>query len=134
MSNENQSSIFSADTVTDKEPIIIERAPIENATKIISAEVNDKAKRLGEAFADEIAEGFISDFEKSEALYLSGKVDEKDLMVHVSTFLVMDGTIYMSYYASTKNPSENPDFQTARLVWCPANDTDNKTYIYIQGA
>lgn len=36
-------------------------------------------------------------------------------MVYVSTFVV----VYMSCYVNEKNPRENPEFQTARLVYAP---------------
>ncbi len=56
-----------------------------------------------------IAEGKpISDFEKQE-----------DKMAHVSTFIVIDGYLYITYYANTKEPSEEPLNQTARLVYAP---------------
>lgn len=53
-------------------------------------------------------------------------------MVHVSTFAFIDDTIYMTYYANTKEASEDPDNQTARLVYCPVNDLENKTFLDIQ--
>ena len=53
-------------------------------------------------------------------------------MVHVSTFLVQDGKIYMTYYANTKEPSENPENQTARFAYCDICDTEHKTVFDIQ--
>lgn len=53
-------------------------------------------------------------------------------MVHVSTFLVKNGMIYMTYYANTKEPSEDPKNQTARLVWAPLDNIDDKTFIDLQ--
>ena len=60
------------------------------------------AKLKGEKFAQEITDGFVSDFEKSEKLLKDGKVQEMDFMAHVSTFAVINGMIYMTYYANTK--------------------------------
>ena len=53
-------------------------------------------------------------------------------MAHVSTFKVIDNTLYMSYYANTKEPSENPENQTARFVWASVDDINNKTFIDLQ--
>ena len=49
-------------------------------------------------------------------------------MAHVSTFIVIDDMVYMSYYANTKEPSEDPKNQTARFVYAPIDDIDNKFY------
>jgi len=62
-----------------------------------------------------------SDFEKTE-----------DKMAHVSTFIVVDGMIYMSYYANTKEPSEDPQNQTARLAYAPVDAPSNITVLDLQ--
>lgn len=116
-----QQNIFTADIATDKEPILIPGAKIENPVKILEATVEKSCKEKGAAFATEITQNFVSDFEKSG-----------DQMAHVSTFLVQDGIIYMTYYANTKEPSENPENQTARFVYCSINDVENKVFFDIQ--
>lgn len=127
-------SIFSEDFKTEKKSVEIENKPISEFSKIISAEVSEEAKLKGEKFAQEITDGFVSDFEKSEKLLKDGKVNEMDFMAHVSTFAVINGIIYMTYYANTKEPSEDPNNQTARFVYCPVNDIENKTFLDIQSA
>ncbi|MGN0179976.1 MAG: hypothetical protein ACI4DY_11185 [Monoglobaceae bacterium] len=127
-------SIFSEDFKTEKKSVEIENKPISEFSKIISAEVSEEAKLKGEKFAQEITDGFVSDFEKSEKLLKDGKVNEMDFMAHVSTFAVINGMIYMTYYANTKEPSEDPNNQTARFVYCPVNDLENKTFWDIQSA
>ena len=127
-------SNFQEDFLTKKPWIIPARYPISEYSRIISSDVSDDIIEKGKMFAQEISDNFISDFEKSEKLYQEGKVNEQDFMVHVSTFIVIDGMIYMSYYANTKEPSENPDNQTARLAYCPVDDLDNKTILDIQTA
>ena len=97
--------------ISDKELIISPGAPIEKVARTITAEASAEAIKKGDAFAQEITDRFVSDFEK-----------ETDKMVHVSTFVVIDDIVYMSYYANEKNPDENPEFQTARLVYAPLND------------
>lgn len=127
-------SIFSEDFKTEKKSVEIENKPISEFSKIISAEMSEEAKLKGEKFAQEITDGFVSDFEKSEKLLKDGKVNEMDFMAHVSTFAVINGIIYMTYYANTKEPSEDPNNQTARFVYCPINDIENKTFLDIQSA
>lgn len=127
-------SIFSEDFKTEKKSVEIENKPISEFSKIISAEVSEEAKLKGEKFAQEITDGFVSDFEKSEKLLKDGKVNEMDFMAHVSTFAVINGIIYMTYYANTKEPSEDPNNQTARFVYCHVNDIENKTFFDIQSA
>ena len=55
-----------------------------------------------------------------------------DLMVHVSTFCIINDVIYMTYYANTRSSQENPTEQTARFVYCSISDLNNKTFIDLQ--
>ena len=114
-------SIFSADCKTEKELLISAGAPISNVARRISADVDESIIEKGNAFAWEITDRFVSDFEK-----------EGDKMAHVSTFKVIGDTVYMTYYANTKEPSEDPKNQTARFVYANINDIDNKVFIDLQ--
>lgn len=113
--------VFSDDIFTDKELVYSPGAPIENYSRIITAEENPEANEKGAAFAKEITERFVGDFEKPY-----------DKMAHVSTFIVMDNTVFVSYYANTKEPSEDPKNQTARLAYAPLDDLDNKVFLDLQ--
>ena len=113
---EKHMSIFTPDIVTDKTPVIIEGAPIHNAVGIIPQNAEQSAIELGARFADEIERNFVADFEKNS-----------DLMAHVTTFTVIDGTVYMSYYANTLGSAENPNEQTARLAYCPVDNPREMT-------
>ena len=113
--------VFSEDVKTNKELVITPGAVIENVKRTYTADVDEKIIKKGDCFAQEITDRFVSDFKK-----------EGDQMVHVSTFVVIDDIVYMSYYANEKNPDENPEFQTARLVYAPVDDAENKTHIDIQ--
>ena len=113
--------VFFEDMATDKELIISEGAPIAEVARTITSDVSEEAVKKGDAFSKEIAERFVSDFEKNG-----------DKMAHVSTFIVIDGYVYMTYYANTKEPSEDPKNQTARLVYAPIDDMDNKTFMDLQ--
>ena len=114
-------NVFSTDCKSEKELKVSAGAPIANVATRISADVDDRLIQKGNTFAQEISDRFVSDFEKPG-----------DKMAHVSTFIVVDDTVYMTYYANTKEPSEDPKNQTARLVWAPIDDIDNKTYLDLQ--
>lgn len=126
-------SIFSEDIKTTKEPILIPSNRISESAKIISAQATSEQLFKGEMFAQEIFNSYVTDFEKNKRLHSLGRVDKEDLMVHVSTFLYLDDTIYMTYYANTETDEEYPpNHLIARLVYCPKDDVDNKTFIDIQ--
>lgn len=114
-------NIFSADCKTEKELLISAGAPIADVARRLCASVSEDAIKKGDAFAQEITDRFVSDFEK-----------EGDKMAHVSTFKVIGDTVYMTYYANTKEPSEDPTNQTARFVYANINDIDNKVFIDLQ--
>ena len=113
--------VFTNDYPTKKELVMLPGAAIENSVRVITDEVSSEAIKKGDAFAKEITERFLSDFEKTG-----------DKMAHVSTFVVIDDMVYMSYYANTKDPKEDPKDQTARFVYAPMDDLENKTFIDLQ--
>ena len=117
----NVNTIFSSDIVPENPLVETEGRPIADVARTITSEVSEEAVKKGDAFAKEIADCFVSDFEKTG-----------DKMAHVSTFIVIDGYVYMTYYANTKEPSEDPKNQTARLVYAPIDDINNKTFIDLQ--
>ena len=53
-------------------------------------------------------------------------------MAHVSTFVVVGDTVYMTYYANTKEPSEDPKNQTARLAYAPLDDMSKMVHFDVQ--
>ena len=114
-------NVFSNDILTKKELKITPGEKIKNPARVITADVSEDAIKKGDAFAQEITDRFVSDFEKPI-----------DKMAHVSTFIVIDDMVYMSYYANTKEPSEDPKNQTARFVYAPIDDIDNKTFLDLQ--
>lgn len=116
-------TIFSPDFVTDKKEIVIEGSEILNFSRKIDAkDASSEALSKGEAFAKEIEEKFISDFENPET----------DKMAHVSTFALIDDIIYMTYYVNKAGAEENPRNQTARLAYCHKNSHENKVFVDIQ--
>ena len=71
----------------------------------------------GVKFADEI-KAPIADF-----------IKDGDLMVHVSTFCIINDVAYATYFVSTRGTREWPGEHTARFAYCPLSDPDNKTHI-----
>ncbi len=116
-------AVFTPDCPVTKTMPLIDGAPIPSPAAVITDQASEEAVRKGDAFAQEIAQRYVSDFEK-----------EGDRMVHVSTFVVVDDTIYMSYYANIKEPEEEPTSQTARLAYCKLDDLDNKVILDMQAA
>ncbi len=116
-----KNNVFSPDCVPTKELIISKGEPITDVARTITSDVGKVAIKKGDVFSQEITDRFISNFEKSG-----------DKMAHVSTFIVIDNTVYMTYYANTKEPSEDPKNQTARLVYAPVDNIDCKTFIDLQ--
>lgn len=113
--------VFSKDNITTKELYYAPGAPIADVARTITADVGDEARAKGDAFAQEITDRFVADFEKKE-----------DKMAHVSTFVVVGDTVYMTYYANTKEPSEDPKNQTARLAYAPMDDMSKMVCLDIQ--
>lgn len=113
--------VFSPDHKTDKELRYTPGVRIEDPAAVIEISTDEAILEKGRAFAKEITDRHVADFERPE-----------DKMCHVSTFAVIDGMIYMTYYANTKEPSEDPKNQTARLVYAPVDNPTNMTYLDLQ--
>ncbi len=116
-----KSKVFTEDAATERELIVTRGEPISSVAATITDDASEEALARGARFSAEIGERFVSDFEKAG-----------DKMCHVSTFAVIDNTVYMTYYANTKEPSEDPKNQTARLVYADLDDLEHKTYLDLQ--
>ena len=119
--NKKTDNIFSEDIVTENTATVYGRKLVESYAAVIEADELADNEGLAAEFADEIEKNKISDFERADA----------DKMCHVSTFVYTNGNIYMTYYANTSSAEERPDFQVARLAYCPENDVNNKKIIDI---
>ena len=113
--------MFKNDCITQKELIIKDGAPIETVKRRITTDISVEAQKKGAEFSNEIAARFVSDFDK-----------QGDKMTHVSTFLVIDDVIYMTYYANAKDHLEDPENQTARFVYAYISDLGNKVFFDVQ--
>lgn len=115
--------IFTPDIKTQNPHIVYPCFKLEKGEHTVIEAVCDQSEKAA-AFANEINQNIIGDFEKENA----------DKMCHVSTFCFKNGHIYVSYYASTQNSAENPDYQVARLAYAPKNDIKDKKIIDILSA
>ncbi len=112
---------FTDDVAFDKPLAHIEAGVIENYSSVLAPKDCPEALAVGEKFSEEIRNNIIADFEKAG-----------DQMCHVSTFVYANGNIYMSYYANTDTGAEDPNFQVARLAYCPEDDISKMTYLDVQ--
>ncbi len=119
---EGNEEIYSDDFVTSKESILMGQVEISNSAGTIEYNaLSSETQQLGTDFVNEIKDNIVSDFQK-----------DGDMMVHVSSFVIIDNVVYMSYYANETTKDETPLYQKARLVTAPLNDLGNKTFYDIQ--
>ncbi len=123
--------IFSENCVPSRPEEETPCEPIRGYGRYVNPIRFPEAVERGRICAKEVLENKIADFEK-DALYCekTGE-DHPDRMVHVSTFKIIDGVIYMTYYANTGTDAEDPTKQEARLAFCPENDPEDKTIVTI---
>lgn len=114
-------NIFSQDFPTKKALTVTPGAPISDVAATIHVDKGTACCNRGDAFAAEIERRFVADFEKPG-----------DKMAHVSTFVVVDDTVYMTYYANTREPAEDPKNQTARLAYASVDDMEHMVYLDLQ--
>ena len=119
---------------TDSEGTLIPAAPIRNACGYLDPLRDAAALREGERVAAEVRAGRVADFERGEAYCAAHGEENPDRMVHVSTFLRLEGSIYMTYYANTSNDREDPAYQEARLAICPEEKPEDMVIITLQRA
>lgn len=124
--------IFTADTSCAKAPQILPNVPINGYNGFLRPADNKNACALGDRCVREWTENIITDFERTESYCAVHGENDPDLMVHVSTFIILNGMIYMTYYASTGSGAEDPHYQEARLAFCPLNDPQNMTIVTLQ--
>ena len=87
-----------------------------------SPEDSIKAFEAGKTLSNEITNA-LTDFTK-----------DGDLMVHVSTFCIIEDVVYMTYYANRIEASETPSQHIARFVKCSLSEIDKKEFFDLQGA
>ena len=128
------SGVYTPDIKNDNKAIILPNEPIRDYSVFIRPTDYKDAVELGDKVVEEIKANIISDFERSEEYCKKHGEEKPDLMVHVSTFVIIDGVIYMTYYASTGAAEETPDNQGARLAFCPIDNVEDMTIVELQHA
>ncbi|MBQ2724484.1 MAG: hypothetical protein IJF78_02135 [Clostridia bacterium] len=121
--------IFTPDIQTDKPELFTGSAPINHYNGYLRPQNNKAARELGDKCAAEMKASIIADFEKNEAYCTRHPEDHVDMMVHVSTFAIIDGYIYMTYYANTGTTAEDPFYQESRFAFCPCDDPSDMTIV-----
>ncbi len=94
-------------------------APINGYDGYICPMDDPQAWKRGERLAALVQENRIADFERTEEYCRRRGETDPDRMVHVSTFLHLDGYFYMTYYANTSAAAEDPRMQECRLAVYP---------------
>ncbi len=128
----NMNNIFTDDVYTDKADTAVPHAPIMNYNGYIVPAENLEAKNRGEKLGEDINKNIIADFERTLAYCEKHNESDPDLMVHVSTFKIIDGMVYMTYYANTGAAAEDPNHQEARLAYCPMDNPEDMTVLKVQ--
>ncbi len=129
-----KSAIFTSDYQTEKPDTVLPRAEIADYSGHIIPGDIAACREKGDACADEVRQRFLADFEKNLAYCEKHPEDHVDRMVHVSTFTILDGIIYMTYYANVGTDAEDPSMQEARFAFCPVDDPADITIVRLLGA
>ena len=125
-------NIYTENSACAKEHKATPEAPIKMYNGYIVPGEDESAKRLGEKCVDELKKNIIADFERTEEYCREHNEDDPDLMVHVSTFKIIDGIVYMTYYANTGSDAEDPNKQEARFAFCHINNPKDMTIVQVQ--
>ena len=93
-------------------------ALVEDRDRIVEVPDDTIAAMIrGVKFADEV-KAPIADF-----------IKDGDLMVHVSTFCIIDDVAYATYFVNTRGTREWPSDHTARFAYCSLAHPKDKTYV-----
>lgn len=129
-----ETGIFTPDMPTDCPEKKTGSAPIQQYHGYLRPQLCADARERGDRCAAEIRQSILADFEKNEAYCARHPDEHADLMVHVSTFAIIDGMIYMTYYANTGTGNEDPQYQESRFAFCPLADPADMTILRLQKA
>lgn len=124
--------IFAKDFPAEYTPAILPNVPINGYKGFLRPGDSKAARALGDKCAREVTDNFIADFERSSAWCEKRGEANPDLMVHVSTYIIIDGMIYMTYYANNGTVHEDPRCQAARLAFCPIVNPEDMTIVELQ--
>lgn len=125
-------NIFTDNVKTDKPAIMTSAAPIMDYDGYIDPRDASEAIELGKKCGEEINANIIADFERTIEYCENHGEENPDKMVHVSTFKIIDGTVYMTYYANTGTDQEDPHYQEARIAYCPLDNPSDMHIMQVQ--
>lgn len=125
-------NVYTPDIANDNETRITPTVPIKMYETFIRPRDDKKARELGDECVKDVLANFIADFERTPAYCEKHGETNPDLMVHVSTYIILDGMIYMTYYANTGTTAEDPTEQAARLAFCPQDNPEDMTIVELQ--
>ena len=124
--------IFRPDPITHAPECSTPAAPINGYRGYLCPGDNDAACTRGRQVAHAVRAGHIADFERSPDYCTRHGESDADQMVHVSTFDIIRGMIYMTYYANTQTAAEDHHHQEARLAFCPTDHPEQLTVLTLQ--
>lgn len=107
-------------------------APIRSYDGYICSMDDEQARARGERLAALVRQNHIADFERTEEYCRRRGERNPDQMVHVSTFLHLDGQFYMTYYANISDTAEDPLLQECRLAVYPEGHPERLEVVTIQ--
>ena len=125
-------NVYTRDVTSGKKSRIIPTVPMKNYEGFLRPADDKAARAAGDDCVKEVFANIISDFERNAAYCERNGEENPDLMVHVSTFVIIGGIVYMTYYANTGNAHEDPRYQCARLAYCPLDDPEEMTIVDLQ--
>lgn len=126
------SSVYTPDIKTDKQDVILPSVPIGHYEGFLRSGDHKDARALGDKCVEELKANIIADFERTAAYCEAHGEENPDQMVHVSTFIILDDIVYMTYYANTGTDKEDPAYQVARLAYCPLDNPADLTVLDVQ--
>ena len=124
--------VYTPDIPSLLPPAAVPDVPINGYAGFIRPGACQEARARGDEAAAEVRTRRVADFERSPAWCERNGETDPDLMVHVSTFIILDGMVYMTYYANTATAEEDHSRQAARLAFCPLDAPSDLTVVELQ--
>ena len=126
------SPVYTPDIPSPLPGVRVPDVPVNGYAAFIRPAADEAARRLGDACAREVTCSRFADFERSADWCCRNRESHPDRMVHVSTFLLLDGMVWMTYYANTSTADEDHTKQEARLAFCPLDAPQDLTVVRLQ--